>query len=111
MWGSPTERTNRHPTTERHVVTDVEQTSGAPSVKERAESKPDAQAVLAGLVVSGLGLTIGSGQELLRDVNFAAAPGTLTEIIGPSGAGKSILARLVGGMICPSRGAVTFAGH
>jgi ABC-type multidrug transport system ATPase subunit len=92
-------------------VTDVEQTSGAPSVKERAESKPDAQAVPAGLVVSGLGLTIGSGRELLRDVNFAAAPGTLTAIIGPSGAGKSILAGLVAGMLCPSRGAVTFAGH
>jgi ABC-type multidrug transport system ATPase subunit len=65
----------------------------------------------AGLVVSALGLTIGSGRELLRDVNFAAAPGTLTAIIGPSGAGKSMLAGLVGGMIRPSRGAVTFAGH
>jgi ABC-type multidrug transport system ATPase subunit len=80
-------------------------------VEEGAESKTDTQAVLAGLVVSGLGLTIGSGQELLRDVNFAAAPGTLTAIIGPSGAGKSILAGLVGGMICPSAGRVRFAGH
>jgi hypothetical protein len=43
----------------------------------------------AGLVVGALGLTIGSGRELLRDANFAAAPGTLTAIIGPSGAGKS----------------------
>jgi ABC transport system ATP-binding/permease protein len=65
----------------------------------------------AGLVVSALGLTIGSGRELLRDVSFAAAPGTLTAIIGPSGAGKSMLAGLVGGMIRPSTGAVTFAGH
>ena len=62
-------------------------------------------------VVSALGLTVGSGRELLRDVNVAAAPGTLTAIIGPSGAGKSILARLVSGMIRPSSGTVTFAGH
>jgi ABC transport system ATP-binding/permease protein len=66
--------------------------------------------VEAGLVVSALGLTIGSGRELLRDVSFAAAPGSLTAIIGPSGAGKSMLAGLVGGMIRPSTGAVTFAG-
>jgi ABC-type multidrug transport system ATPase subunit len=92
-------------------VTDLEQTSGAPTLEERAEIKTRTQAVLAGLVVSGLGLTVGSGEELLRDVNFAAAPGTLTAIIGPSGAGKSILAGLVGGMLCPSRGTVTFAGH
>ena len=65
----------------------------------------------AGLVVSALGLTIGSGRELLRDVSFAAAPGSLTAIIGPSGAGKSMLAGLVGGTIRPSTGAVTFAGH
>ena len=65
----------------------------------------------AGLVVSALGLTIGSGRELLRDVSFAAAPGSLTAIIGPSGAGKSMLARLVSGMIRPSSGTVTFAGH
>jgi ABC-type Mn2+/Zn2+ transport system ATPase subunit len=44
-------------------------------------------------------------------VNFAAAPGTLTTITGPFGAGKSILAGLVGGTICPSKGTVTFAGH
>jgi ABC transport system ATP-binding/permease protein len=94
----------------RHVVTDLEQTSGALTLEERAESKTHTQAVLAGLVVSRLGLTVGSGEELLRDINFAAAPGTLIAIIGPSGAGKSILAGLVGGMLCPSRGTVTFAG-
>jgi ABC-type multidrug transport system ATPase subunit len=95
----------------RHVVTGLEQTSGATTLEERAESKTRTQAVLAGLVVSGLGLTVGSGEELLRDVSFAAPPGSLTAIIGPSGAGKSILAGLVGGMLCPTTGTVTFAGH
>jgi ABC transport system ATP-binding/permease protein len=89
--------------------------SGPTSVKVTAAATPtgDGQGgrVGAGLVVSALGLTIGSGEELLRDVNFAAAPGTLTAIIGPSGAGKSMLARLVSGMLCPSSGTVTFAGH
>jgi ABC-type cobalamin/Fe3+-siderophores transport system ATPase subunit len=89
--------------------------SGPTSVKVTAAATPteDGQGgrIRAGLVVSALGLTIGSGRELLRDVNFAAAPGTLTAIIGPSGAGKSILARLVSGMTRPSSGTVTFAGH
>jgi ABC-type multidrug transport system ATPase subunit len=90
--------------------------SGPTSVKVTAAAVPagDGQGggrVGAGLVVSALGLTIGSGRELLRDVNFAAAPGTLTAIIGPSGAGKSMLARLVSGMVRPSSGTVTFAGH
>jgi ABC-type multidrug transport system ATPase subunit len=90
--------------------------SGPTSVKVTAAAGAtgdgqDGGRVGAGLVVSALGLTIGSGRELLRDVSFAAAPGTLTAIIGPSGAGKSMLAGLVGGMICPSVGVVTFAGH
>jgi hypothetical protein len=90
--------------------------SGPTSVKVTAavSSTGDGQGggrVGAGLVVSALGLTIGSGRELLRDVNFAAAPGTLTAIIGPSGAGKSILAPLVSGMIRPSSDTVTFAVH
>ena len=90
--------------------------SGPTSVKVTAAAVPTGEGqgggrIGAGLVVSALGLTIGSGRELLRDVNFAAAPGTLTAIIGPSGAGKSILAGLVSGMIRPSTGTVTFAGH
>src|ERR1700677_4475456 len=90
--------------------------SGPASVEVSAAATPTGDGkgggrIGAGLVVSALGLTIGSGRELLRDVNFAAAPGTLTAIIGPSGAGKSILAELVSGMISPSRGTVTFAGH
>jgi ABC transport system ATP-binding/permease protein len=76
-----------------------------------AENGQRGRRIGAGLVVSALGLTIDSGEELLRDVGFAAAPGTLTAIIGPSGAGKSMLAGLVSGMIRPSRGTVTFAGH
>jgi ABC-type multidrug transport system ATPase subunit len=90
--------------------------SGPTCVKITAAATPagDGQRgrrIGAGLVVSALGLTIGSGRELLRDASFAAPPGTLTAVIGPSGAGKSILAGLVGGMIRPSRGTVTFAGH
>ena len=53
--------------------------SGPTSVKVTAAAVPagDGQCggrVGAGLVVGALGLTVGSGKELLRDVNFAAAP-------------------------------------
>ena len=104
-------RVNRNPKEERYVLDDVQQNSRAATVEERAESRTHHQSAPAGLAVCGLGLTLHSGAELLRDVNFAAAPGTLTAIIGSSGAGKTILAGLVGGMICPSRGTVTFARY
>ncbi len=70
-----------------------------------------AQAVVAGgLGVHGVGLTI-DGKELLRNVSFSAAPGTLTAIIGPSGAGKSTASKIVAGLTRPSTGVVQFEGR
>ena len=58
-----------------------------------------------------LGLTLPNGRQLVSNVSFGARPGSLTAIIGPSGAGKSTLAKLVGGALTPTTGAVLFAGH
>ena len=62
------------------------------------------------LEVRGLGSTM-CGRDLLTNVSFCARRGSLTAIIGPSGAGKSTLAKLVGGALTPSTGAVRFDGH
>jgi ABC transport system ATP-binding/permease protein len=63
------------------------------------------------LEVHALGLMLPNGRRLLTDVSFSARPGSLTAIIGPSGAGKSTLAKLVGGALSPTAGAVCFDGH
>jgi ABC transport system ATP-binding/permease protein len=62
------------------------------------------------LDVHSLGLTLPDGRHLVSNVSFSARRGSLTAIIGPSGAGKSTLAKLVGGALTPSTGAVRFDG-
>ncbi len=42
------------------------------------------------------------GQIVLRDVDLAVEPGTLTSIVGPNGAGKSTLLKVIAGLL-PAR--------
>jgi cell division transport system ATP-binding protein len=58
-----------------------------------------------------VGMRYGAGPEVLRDVNFALEPGTLTFLTGPSGAGKSTLLRLVLLAERPSRGLISLFGQ
>ncbi|WAC58034.1 ATP-binding cassette domain-containing protein [Gordonia sp. SL306] len=68
-------------------------------------------AVEAGLHVHGVSLVVDGDKHLLRDVEFSAAPGTLTAVIGPSGAGKSTVSKVAAGLGTPSTGYVTFEGR
>jgi ABC-2 type transport system ATP-binding protein len=47
----------------------------------------------------------------LEDVSFTVAPGEIVCMMGPNGAGKSTLARILGGLLVPSSGRATIAGH
>ena len=47
---------------------------------------------------------------VLRDLNFAIAPGTLTALVGPSGAGKTTITQLVPRLYDVQDGAVTING-
>ncbi|CAM2894082.1 Multidrug resistance ABC transporter ATP-binding/permease protein BmrA [Brevundimonas diminuta] len=47
---------------------------------------------------------------VLTDANAAIAPGSFVVIAGPNGAGKSTLARLMAGLLDPSRGRVLIDG-
>ncbi|HWA42849.1 MAG TPA: cell division ATP-binding protein FtsE [Hypericibacter adhaerens] len=53
----------------------------------------------------------GDGPEILRDISFALAPGTLHFLVGPSGAGKSTLLRLLYLALKPSEGRFSLFGR
>jgi len=52
----------------------------------------------------------GAGEQVLHDVTFDAAPGTLTALVGPSGAGKSTIISLLSRMYDPTGGSVRIGG-
>jgi ABC-2 type transport system ATP-binding protein len=47
----------------------------------------------------------------LEDVSFSVARGEIVCLMGPNGAGKSTLARVLGGLLVPSEGRASVAGH
>jgi ABC-type multidrug transport system fused ATPase/permease subunit len=49
-------------------------------------------------------------KEVLEEVSFRAAPGTVTALVGPSGAGKSTIIGLVAGFHNPTMGVVCVDG-
>jgi ABC-type multidrug transport system fused ATPase/permease subunit len=51
-----------------------------------------------------------AGKEVLDEVSFRAAPGTMTALVGPSGAGKSTIIGLVAAFHTPTAGAVLVDG-
>lgn len=57
-----------------------------------------------------VGYRYDDAQQVLSEVSFSLAPGTVTAIVGPSGAGKSTLARLLLRFFDPSQGRITLGG-
>ena len=49
--------------------------------------------------------------ELLREVSFEVAAGSLRFLLGASGSGKSVLLKLILGLFRPDSGAITVGGH
>ena len=67
-------------------------------------------AVTAVLEVRGVGVSFG-GLAALRDVTFVLPRAAIHGVIGPNGAGKTTLFNVLGGVIPPDAGRVSFLGE
>ncbi|MDR5746938.1 ABC transporter ATP-binding protein [Caballeronia sp. LZ029] len=63
------------------------------------------------ITVSDLSKTYGSGFRALQDVNLEIRRGEIFALLGPNGAGKTTLISTICGIVNPSEGKVTVAGH
>ena len=61
--------------------------------------------------VSNLGKTYASGFLALKDVSLDIAEGEILALLGPNGAGKTTLISIICGIVTPTSGTVTVAGH
>jgi ABC-2 type transport system ATP-binding protein len=63
------------------------------------------------LSVSDLSKTYASGFQALKSVNLDIRRGEIFALLGPNGAGKTTLINIVCGIVTPTSGRVTVAGH
>jgi subfamily B ATP-binding cassette protein MsbA len=78
------------------------------------EDAPDAfelPAIHGAVTFEGVSFRYGTGEEVLRDVNFEMQPGQVVALVGPSGAGKTSIANLIPRFYDPVRGRVTVDGY
>lgn len=64
----------------------------------------------AALIADGLVRRFGA-RAAVDGVSLALAPGACLALFGPNGAGKTTLLRMLGGLLKPTSGTVTLAGH
>ncbi len=63
------------------------------------------------IAVSHLDKTYASGFQALKDINLEIRHGEIFALLGPNGAGKTTLIGIICGIVKPSAGTVTVAGH
>ena len=61
--------------------------------------------------ISNLSKTYASGFEALKGVNLDIRDGEILALLGPNGAGKTTLINIICGIVNPTEGSVTVAGH
>jgi len=61
--------------------------------------------------VRNLSKTYATGFNALKGIDLAIRPGEIFALLGPNGAGKTTLINIICGIVTPSAGTVTVAGH
>lgn len=59
----------------------------------------------------GVSFSYEKGSEVLHNINFKAASGSVTALVGSSGSGKTTIAGLVASFLNPNHGMITLDGH
>jgi ABC-2 type transport system ATP-binding protein len=63
------------------------------------------------ITISGLGKTYATGVQALKPLDLVIRKGEIFALLGPNGAGKTTLISIVCGIVTPSSGTVSVAGH
>lgn len=63
------------------------------------------------LELKNISFEVENEKEILKDVNLTIEKGKFIAITGPNGGGKSTLARIISGVLKPTRGKITFYGE
>ncbi len=61
--------------------------------------------------IRGLAKTYAGGHQALKGIDLDIREGEILALLGPNGAGKTTLISLICGLVSPSAGTVTVAGH
>jgi subfamily B ATP-binding cassette protein MsbA len=82
---------------------------------ERPEDRDPRRTVALGpihgdVVFDHVGFAYEAGKQVLYDMSFESAPGTVTALVGPSGSGKSTMISLIAAFHVPTEGAVYVDG-
>ncbi|MGH9520205.1 MAG: ABC transporter ATP-binding protein, partial [Terriglobales bacterium] len=78
---------------------------------ERTLALSDAIGAMGEIVFDEVSFAYNGGPEVLHQISFQAAPGTMTALVGPSGSGKSTIIGLVAAFYAPRTGAVRVGGR
>jgi energy-coupling factor transport system ATP-binding protein len=78
----------------------------------RSDSRTERKAPSGDLLrVENVRFAYPGGNEILREVSFSIGRGDIAFISGPNGAGKTTLARILAGILSPSRGEISLEGR
>ncbi|MGC6173022.1 ABC transporter ATP-binding protein [Lacrimispora sp. 38-1] len=81
------------------------------AIKE--QSRPSKKAALKDTSYSfeNVSFSYNDSKEVLHNISFSTAPGTMTAIVGPSGSGKSTIAKLMAGFWDADSGVVKYSSE
>ena len=91
----------------------MDETAVASKLRPAASATVDSRAAIAAPIISvkGLAKTYAGGFEALRNIDLDIAKGEIFALLGPNGAGKTTLISIICGIVTPTTGKISAAGH